>query len=81
MIIHIIIESHKFETNCGISTQEVAWLVLCACNLYGQGTYPIEIYCPMMAKKQAGTIIFPKIAIVKNMVMISEKIYVEVRKK
>ena len=81
MIITVIIENQSFEIDCDTGTQDVAWLALCACNLYGQSTYPITTYLPIMAKNQAGSIIPPKTVIVKNMTMIGEKIYVEVRKK
>ena len=81
MIITVIIENQSFEIDCDTGTQDVAWLSLCACNLYGQSTYPITTYLPIMAKNQVGTIIPPKTVIVKNMSMIGEKIYVEVRKK
>ena len=81
MIITVIIENQSFEIDCDTGTQDVAWLALCACNLYGQSTYPITTYLPIMAKNQAGSIIPPKTVIVKNMAMIGEKIYVEVRKK
>ena len=81
MIITVIIENQSFEIDCDTGTQDVAWLSLCACNLYGQSTYPITTYLPIMAKNQSGSIIPPKTVIVKNMEMIGEKIYVEVRKK
>ena len=81
MIITVVIENQSFEIDCDTGTQDVAWLSLCACNLYGQSTYPITTYLPIMAKNQSGSIIPPKTVIVKNMEMIGEKIYVEVRKK
>ena len=81
MIITVIIENQSFEIDCDTGTQDVAWLSLCACNLYGQSTYPITTYLPIMARNQAGSIIPPKTVIVKNMTLIGEKIYVEVRKK
>ena len=81
MIITVIIENQSFEIDCDTGTQDVAWLALCACSLYGQNTYPITTYLPIMAKNQSGTILPPKTVIVKNMEMIGEKIYVDVRKK
>ena len=81
MIITVIIENQSFEIDCDTGTQDVAWLALCACNLYGQNTYPITTYLPIMARNQSGVILPPKTVIVKNMEMIGDKIYVEVRKK
>ena len=81
MIITVIIENQSFEIDCDTGTQDIAWLSLCACSLYGQSTYPITTYLPIMAKNQYGAILPPKLVIVKNMETIGEKIYVEVRKK
>ena len=81
MIITVVIENQSFEIDCDTGTQDVAWLSLCACSLYGQTTYPITTYLPILAKNQSGTILPPKLVIVKNMEMIGEKIYVDVRKK
>jgi len=81
MIITVIIQNQSFEIDCDTGTQDIAWLALCACSLYGQTTYPITTYLPIMAKNQSGTILPPKTVIVKNMELIGEKIYVEVRKK
>ena len=81
MIITVVIQNHPFEIDCDTGTQDIAWLSLCACSLYGQTTYPITTYLPILAKNQAGTILPPKLIIVKNMEMIGEKIYVDVRKK
>ena len=81
MIITVVIENQSFEIDCDTGTQDVAWLSLCACRLYGQTTYPITTYLPILAKNQSGTILPPKLVIVKNMEMIGEKIYVDVRKK
>ena len=81
MIITVVIENQSFEIDCDTGTQDVAWLSLCACSLYGQTTYPITTYLPILAKNQSGTILPPKLVIVKNMEMLGEKIYVDVRKK
>ena len=81
MIITVIIENQSFEIDCDTGTQDIAWLSLCASSLYGQSTYPITTYLPIMAKNQYGAILPPKLVIVKNMETIGEKIYVEVRKK
>ena len=81
MIITVVIENQSFEIDCDTGTQDVAWLSLCACSLYGQTTYPITTYLPILAKNQSGAILPPKLVIVKNMEMIGEKIYVDVRKK
>ena len=81
MIITVIIENQSFEIDCDTGTQDVAWLSLCACSLYGQSTYPITTYLPILAKNQGGIILAPKLVIVKNMDLIGEKIYVDVRKK
>ena len=81
MIITVIIENQSFEIDCDTGTQDVAWLSLCACSLYGQSTYPITTYLPILAKNQGGVILAPKLVIVKNMDLIGEKIYVDVRKK
>ena len=81
MIITVIINNQSFEIDCDTGTQDVAWLSLSACNLYGQNTFPITTYLPILAKNQSGTILPPKLVIVKNMELIGEKIYVDVRKK
>ena len=81
MIITVIIDNQPFEIDCDTGTQDVAWLSLCACNLYGQSTFPITTYLPILAKNQSGTILPPKLVIVKNTELIGEKIYVNVRRK
>ena len=81
MIITVIIDNQSFEIDCDTGTQDVAWLSLCACNLYGQNTFPITTYLPILAKNQSGTTLPPKLVIVKNMELIGEKIYVDVRRK
>ncbi len=81
MIITVIIDNQPFEIDCDTGTQDVAWLSLCACNLYGQNTFPITTYLPILAKNQSGTVLPPKLVIVKNMEIIGEKIYVDVRRK
>ena len=81
MIITVIIDNQSFEIDCDTGTQDVAWLSLCACNLYGQSTFPITTYLPILAKNQSGTVLPPKLVIVKNTELIGEKIYVNVRRK
>ena len=81
MIITVIIDNQSFEIDCDTGTQDVAWLSLCACNLYGQNTFPITTYLPILAINQSGTVLPPKLVIVKNTELIGEKIYVSVRKK
>ena len=81
MIITVIIQNQSFEIDCDTGTQDVAWLSLCACSLYGQTTYPTTTYLPILARNEFGAILAPKLVIVKNMELIGEKIYVEVRKK
>ena len=81
MIITVIIDNQSFEIDCDTGTQDVAWLSLCACNLYGQNTFPITTYLPILAKNQSGTVLPPKLVVVKNTELIGEKIYVSVRKK
>ena len=81
MIITLVIDNQSFEIDCDTGTQDIAWLSLCACNLYGQNTFPITTYLPILAKNQSGTILPPKLVIVKNMELIGEKIYVDVKRK
>ncbi len=81
MIITVVIENTPFEIDCDTGTQDVAWLSLCACNLYGQSTFPITTYLPILAKNHFGAVLPPKLVIVKNSQLIGEKIYVDVRKK
>ena len=81
MIITVVIDNQSFEIDCDTGTQDIAWLSLCACNLYGQNTFPITTYLPILAKNQSGTILPPKLVIVKNMELIGEKIYVDVKRK
>ena len=81
MIITVKIGTHAFEIDCDTGTQDVAWLALCACNLHGQNTFPVTTYLPIMAKNQSGTILHPKLVIIKNLNLIGDIIYVDVRKK
>ena len=81
MIITVVIDNQPFEIDCDTGTQDVAWLALCACNLYGQNTFPITTYLPILAKNQSGSVLPPKLVIVRNMDLIGEKIYVDVRRK
>ena len=81
MIITVKIGTHSFEIDCDTGTQDVAWLALCACNLYGQNTFPVTTYLPILAKNQSGAILHPKLVIVKNLNLIGDVIYVDVRKK
>ena len=81
MIITVVIDNQSFEIDCDTGTQDIAWLSLCACNLYGQNTFPITTYLPILAKNQSGTILPPKLVIVKNIDLIGEKIFVDVRRK
>ncbi len=81
MIITVVIDNQSFEIDCDTGTQDIAWLSLCACNLYGQNTFPITTYLPILAKNQSGTILPPKLVIVKNLDLIGDKIYVDVRRK
>ena len=81
MIITVVIDNQQFEIDCDTGTQDIAWLSLCACNLYGQNTFPITTYLPILAKNQSGTVLPPKLVIVRNMEIIGEKIYVDVRRK
>ena len=81
MIITVKIGTHAFEIDCDTGTQDVAWLALCACNLHGQNTFPVTTYLPIMAKNKTGTILHPKLVIIKNLELIGDIIYVDVRKK
>ena len=81
MIITVQIGTQSFEIDCDTGTQDIAWLSLCACNLYGQNTFPITTYLPIMAKNQSGQILHPKLVIVKSQDLIGDIIKVDVRKK
>ena len=81
MIITVYINTQAFEIDCDTGTQDIAWLALCACNLYGQNTFPVTTYLPIMAKSQNGTTLHPKLVIIKNKEQIGDVITVEVRKK
>ena len=81
MIITVKIGTQSFEIDCDTGTQDIAWLALCACNLHGQKTFPVTTYLPIMAKNQSGAILHPKLVIVKNMNLIGDVVYVDVRKK
>ena len=81
MIITVVIDTQPFEIDCDTGIQDIAWLSLCACNLYGQSTYPVTTFLPILAKNQNGVILHPKLVLVKNQELIGNKIYVDVRKK
>ena len=81
MIITVQIGTQTFEIDCDTGTQDIAWLSLSACNLYGQNTFPITTYLPIMAKNQSGQILHPKLVIVKSQDLIGDIIFVEIRKK
>ena len=54
IIIKVFIDNKPYEIDCDTGIQDVAWLALSACYLYGQETYPITTYLPIMAKNKQG---------------------------
>lgn len=81
MIIKVYIENHPFEIDCDTGTQDIAWLALSACYLYGKNAFPVTTYLPIIAKNKKGEILHPKLIIVKSQKIIGTEINVKIKKK
>jgi hypothetical protein len=81
MIIKVNIENHIFEIDCDTGTQDIAWLCLSACYLFGKDAFPITTYLPILAKNKKGEILHPKLIIIKSQKIIGAEINVKVKKK
>ena len=81
IILKVYIENKVFEIDCDTGIQDVAWVALSACYLYGKETYPATTYIPIMAKNISGEILHPKMVILQNKKVIGDEITVKVRKK
>lgn len=81
IIIKVYINNKPYEIDCDTGIQDIAWLSLSACYLYGQETYPISTYLPIMARNKKGQELHPKLVILQNQQLIGEEITVKVKKK
>ena len=81
IIIKVFIDNKPYEIDCDTGIQDVAWLALSACYLYGQETYPITTYLPIMAKNKQGQILHPKLVILQNRQLIGDEINIKVKRK
>ena len=80
IIIKVYINNKPYEIDCDTGIQDIAWLSLSACYLYGQETYPITTYLPIMARNKKGQELHPKLVILQNQQLIGEEITVKVKK-
>lgn len=81
IIIKVFIDNKPYEIDCDTGIQDVAWLALSACYLYGQETYPTTTYLPIMAKNKQGQILHPKLVILQNRQLIGDEINIKVKRK
>ena len=81
MIIKVYINNHPFEIDCDTGTQDIAWLCLSACYLYGKEAWPVTTYLPIIARNKKDEILHPKLVICRNKELIGEEIKVRVKKK
>ena len=80
MIIKVFINNHPFEIDCDTGTQDIAWLCLSACYLYGKEAWPVTTYLPIIARNKKDEILHPKLVICRNKDLIGEEIKVRVKK-
>ena len=81
MIIKVYINNRPFEIDCDTGTQDIAWLAISACYLYGKDAWPVTTYLPIMARNKNDEILPPKLVIYKNIDTIGDEIKVKIRKK
>ena len=81
MIIKVYINNRPFEIDCDTGTQDIAWLAISACYLYGKDAWPVTTYLPIMARNKNDEILPPKLVIYKNINLIGDEIKVKIRKK
>ena len=81
MIIKVYINNRPFEIDCDTGTQDIAWLSISACYLYGKDAWPITTYLPIIARNKKDEILHPKLVICKNIELIGDEIKVKIRKK
>lgn len=81
MIIKVIIDGKPIEIDCDTGIQDIAWLSLSACYVYGSEAYPLTTFIPIIAKNKDNIILHPKLVIIKNLNLIGNEIYVKARKK
>ena len=81
MIIKVYINNRPFEIDCDTGTQDIAWLAISACYLYGKDAWPVTTYLPIMARNKKDEILPPKLVIYKNIDTIGDEIKVKIRKK
>ena len=78
MIIKVYINNRPFEIDCDTGTQDIAWLSISACYLYGKDAWPITTYLPIIARNKKDEILHPKLVICKNIELIGDEIKVKI---
>ena len=72
-------EKTFYEIDIDLGTQDVAWLALNACYIYGIESFPIGRYTPCMAKNSQGEILHPRLNLVRYQKEIGDEIFIKVR--
>ena len=75
----VVINDKIYEIDIDVGTQDVAWLSLTACYMYGAENFPMGRYTPCMAKNSNGQILHPKLTFVRYSKLIGEEIFVKIR--
>jgi len=65
MIIKVNIKEKSYEIDCDIGTQDICWLALAACYMYGEEYFPITKLLPCMATDKLGNILHPRLNLYK----------------
>jgi len=80
MIIKVNIREKTYEIDCDIGTQDIAWLALAACYMYGEEFFPVTKFLPCMATNKDGEILHPRINIYKyHKTLIGDEINVKIK--
>ena len=75
----VYINDKCYEIDIDVGTQDIAWLALTACYMYGSEIFPTGRYTPCMAKNIKGQILHPKLTLMKYHNLIGDEIYVKIR--
>jgi hypothetical protein len=75
----VYINDKCYEIDIDIGTQDVAWIALTGCYIFGIENFPTGRYTPCMAKNTEGKILHPKLNLFKYSQFIGDDIYVKIR--
>lgn len=78
-IIKVWINNKSFNINVEHGLQDVGWLCITACHLYGKSDYPIARYIPTLAENSKNELLHPKLVICKYRKIIGNEIFVVVQ--